>query len=52
MLKLTYYWEIPGGPQLSQGDYLEGEHAPWLPGYLQPRGAAAQLHRASGRAGL
>lgn len=31
---------------------MEGEHAPWLPGHLPPRGAAAQLHRAAGGDGL
>ena len=43
---------ISGGAELSQGDGLEGEHAPWLSGYLPPRGAAAELHRATSGDGL
>lgn len=43
---------LPGGAELSQGDGVEGEHAPRLPGYLPPRGAAAQLHREAGGDGL
>lgn len=31
---------------------MEGEHAPWLPGYLPSRGAAAQLHRTAGGDGF
>lgn len=31
---------------------MEGEHAPWLPGHMPPRGAAAELHREAGRDGL
>lgn len=43
---------FPGGAELPQGDGVEGEHAPRLPGHLPPRGAAAQLHRAAGGDGV
>lgn len=41
-----------GGAELSQGDGVEGEHAPRLPGHLPPGGAAADVHRAAGGDGL
>lgn len=43
---------LSGGAELPQGNGVEGEHAPGLPGHLPPGGAAAQLHRAAGGDGL
>lgn len=51
-IKSDVVFAFPGGAELSEGDGLEGEHAPGLPGHLPPRGAAAQLHRATGGDGL
>lgn len=44
--------EPPGGAELSEGDGVEGEHAPGLPGHLPPGGAAAHLHREAGGDGF
>ncbi len=51
-MEIEILHEFPGGAELSQGDGMEGEHAPRLPGHLPPRGAATQLHRAAGGDGV